>query len=373
MSKPIRVLHVIGKRPQGGIGAFLLNVHRRIDIEKVQFDYLINADENEGFFDKEVKKLGGKVYLLPELSYKNTFKYLIQLNKFLKQHREYNIIHGHSVNIGVFYFSLAKMYGIKNRIAHSHSTKYSNSKINSMRNFILQIPLKLLANHYFACSKEAGIFLYGKRAIKNNKVYIIKNAIECEEFRYNLSIREDIRKELGINNEIVIGNVGRFSKEKNHSFMLDIFSEINKKNSQSKLVLVGDGPLLEECKKKAEKLNIYKDVIFLGRRNDINKILQAIDVFILTSYFEGFGISLIEAQATGLLTFASDVVPEEVQVTENIHLLSIEKSPKDWADEINNKLEIFIRTDQSEVIKRNGFDIKIEVDKLEKYYIALNM
>lgn len=371
-NKKVRVLNIIGRRPTGGIGSVVYNYQNNFTDTNLEFDYMLFTEGNDGDFDKKVKYLGSKIYIMPSLKYFNIIKIFKEVSDFFKKKgKHYDIIHLHSINIGFICYPIAKKNGIKNLIAHSHSVVYSNNKFNSIRNRILCIPLKKWANKYFACSKDAGKFLFGETAIENKEVYIMNNAIDCEDFKYNEKIRLDVRKSLRINDELLIGNVGRFSKEKNHEFLIDIFLEIKRKKNNSKLLLVGDGETISKIKDKVTLNGIEDSVIFLGRRNDISSILQAIDIFISTSLFEGFGISLIEAQCSGLLTISSDIVPDEVKVTDNIYTYSLNDTPKLWADRIIFEYNNFYRKDQSDKIKQHGFDIKEEATKLQEYYNSL--
>jgi len=229
MKNQNKILHVIGKRPKGGVGTFLMNMHENIDTTKIQFDYLINESMQVGDFENKAKQLGGKVFVLPELNYRNTFKYLKELHDFYKNyHNNYEIIHFHSVNIAIFNFLFARRYGIKSFIAHSHSTKSSDKFINRIRNFFLQLPIKKICSSYLACSLQAATYLYGETNVLANKVVIIKNGINPDKFKFNLNTRKEKKKLMKIEDKFVIGHVGEFLPVKNHSYLIDIFNEIYK-------------------------------------------------------------------------------------------------------------------------------------------------
>lgn len=371
MGSRIKVLHVIGKRPKGGIGTFLINMHSNIDASKVQFEYLINAAISTGEFDQKVKALGGNVYVLPELTYKNTFKYLNELNKFFKEHNDYKIIHVHSVNIGLFNFLQANKYGIKHRIAHSHSTKYSNNLINGIRNFFLQMPINKLANIYFACGIEAGNFLFGKKCVKNGQVYIANNAINPQKFRFNRTLRGKVRNNLDINGKFVIGHVGAFLPQKNHTFLIDVFNDIQKKNKQAMLLLVGTGDLENQIRDKVQRLKLEESVVFLGSRNDVNELMQAFDVFLLPSLFEGVPLVGIEAQAAGLKCIMSDSITKEIKITELAEFISLATPPKEWANKVLKYMNGYNRRDTFEDILNAGYEVKAAARKLQDYYLNL--
>lgn len=371
MNNKIKILHVIGKRPKGGVGTFLINMHSNIDRSKIQFDYLINAPTPDGIFDIKVKALGGKVFVLPELRYKNIFKYLKELVHFFRENHDYKIIHVHSVNIAVFNFIIAKKYGIMYRIAHSHSVKYSDKVINSIRNFFLQLPVKRLANSYFACSIEAGVFLFGRKNVEENKVFIAKNAIEPMKFRYDNSIRERVRKKMLIDGKMVIGHVGAFLPVKNHSYLIDIFKEVYKKNNQAILILVGYGELEEEIKNKVNKLNLDKAVMFMGFRDDVYELMQVFDVFILPSLFEGLPLVGIEAQAAGLPCIFSETITQEVKITDLVVFKSIKAPPQEWADQIFECETHVQRSDTLSCIIEGGFEVRSVAEKLQRIYLDL--
>lgn len=370
MEYPVRVLHVLGKRPVGGVGTFLINMHKNIDRSKVQFDYLMNASYEEGEFDKTVKSLGGNVYILPELSYKNTLSYLKNLNVFFKKYNlKYNIIHVHSVNIGIFNFMLAKKYGIKYRIAHSHSSRYSDSFFKSLRNFLLQIPINRLSNIYFACSKKASDFLFGEK--NYNKVYIAKNAIETEKFIFDEDIRNDLRKKMNIEGKFVIGHIGAFLPVKNHEFIIDVFSEVYKNNQNAILILIGDGKLKEDMERKVKLLNLEKKVMFLGARTDVNKLMNVLDIFILPSLFEGMPLVGIEAQTNGLPCIFSESITKEIKIINNVRFKSIDENYKSWALEICNYEGLKRDNNSAKQVIEAGYDVKEVSNKLQDFYINL--
>ncbi|WP_339824847.1 glycosyltransferase family 1 protein [Paenibacillus sp. FSL R7-0163] len=372
MPDKIKVLHVIGKRPRGGVGTFLINMHSNIDTSKVEFDYLINANKNEdGDFDKIVRNLGGNVFVLPELKYQNTFKYLKDMRDFFSQNNNYQVIHLHTANIGIFTFAMALKFKIKYRILHSHNTKYSDKKINSIRNFVMQLPVKKMANIYFACSEKAGSFLFGKKNFDDGKVYIAKNAINANNFRYDEDKRLKVRTKLGFTDKIVLGHIGRFNIQKNHEFLIEVFKKAYEKNNQCVLVLVGDGELEEYIKEKVEKLNLQGSVFFLGNRKDVPDLLQAFDVFIMPSFFEGLPLVGIEVQAAGLPCIMSDSITDELKIIDTVEFISLEKDPQYWADRVLCKMND-IRKDTYESIVNAGYDSKKAASDLGDYYTKLS-
>ena len=366
MEKPIRILHIVPNMQMGGLETFIMNLYRNIDRNKIQFDFLVHYKERK-FFDDEIEKLGGKIYRLTLRDDNNIFKYIIELNKFYKRHPEYKIIHCHMSSIGFINFMVAKKNGIKNRIAHSHNN-LTDKTLKGRIKRIMMLPYKFVSTENFACSKSAGMFLFGKK-----KFEVIPNAIEIEKFDYNEDIRKKIRKELKINSDtLVIGHVGRFNVQKNHIFLVEIFEQIVRKYDNSKLVLAGDGELREEIKKIVKTKNIEDKVIFLGNRKDICDIYQAFDLFVFPSLFEGLGITLIEAQISGLKCFTSkNVVAEEAKITENLDYVDLNKNSNQWCELILSKVD-YQRKGQVENAKKYNFDVHVLAQKISDKYIKIS-
>lgn len=361
--EPIRILQILpGGHICGGIENFIMNYYRNIDRSKVQFDFLVHYDE-EGYYDDEIKALGGKIYYTNVRRDKNVIKYIKFLNKFFKEHKEYKIIHGHMPGLAPIYFFIAKINGIKVRIAHSHVTDTEKT----LKGFILKPIIKLIkyfSNTYFSCSQEAGKFMFGKK-----EFIIVKNAIDFEKFKFDQNKREKIRKQLKLNDEFVVGCIGRFNHQKNHTFLLDIFSEMLKIKSDSKLVLIGEGKLEDEIKEKARNLGILENIIFLGVKDNIQDYYNAFDIFVLPTNFEGLGIVLIESQVNGLQTFTSDIVPEETKVSKLIHFISLKNDASYWAKEIMK--EPYERQDVIVNVEEKHYNIKKEAQILQDMYIGL--
>ncbi|QDP41459.1 glycosyltransferase family 1 protein [Radiobacillus deserti] len=367
----IRVLHIVSTLSKSsGVMSFIMSYFRNINRGKIQFDFLYWQNDNNSFID-EIKELGGNVYLIPKPNISKKFWY--DFTAIFKENSgKYNIIHLHEVYLNMLIYPFLRKYNINHLIAHAHTTKYSDKKISSLRNRILCLPLKNTVSEYFACSKAAGEFYFGKTSKRDNEVKIINNAIDCDKFTFDKNTRMEMRNELDINKKFVVGHIGRFNAQKNHDFLIDIFFEIQKQKTNSLLVLVGIGPLEGKIREKVERLGIPEKVLFLGQRNDVSDILQAIDVFVLPSFFEGLGIVLVEAQAAGLDCFTSDIVPVEAKVTDRLKFLSLNLSAKEWAEKIIEETKSAKRVDEIEKIRDAGFDIRIEAEKLEKAYISLS-
>lgn len=362
MSEPIRVLHILQRMEAGGTQALLMNIYRKIDRSKIQFDFLVVYKEDQ-FYDEEIKQLGGNLYKMSFREDLNLFKFKQDLNLFFKKHKEYQIVHCHAYTFGYWCLKEAKRVGIQTRIVHSHSNGMTNDNKKIIKKIMQKLFLKY-STDYFACSEEAGRFLFGEKKFK-----ILPNAIDSSKFIASDKIRKNIRNELMLSDKFVIGHVGRFQPEKNHFFLLEVFCEINKLKNNSILLLIGSGPLEKKVKIRAKELNIEDKVIFLQNRKDINRIYQAMDVFIFPSLYEGLGIVAIEAQASGIPIVCSDRIPKETNITPLYERLSLSKKAKEWAIEsINISNHPFVHNDMSNYILESGFDLTLTVEMLQEFY-----
>ena len=325
MSSPIRILQVLAGMNRGGAETFIMNVYRKIDKTKVQFDFLLFREE-ECDFNEEILELGGKIYWIPRYSGKNHFKYIKAWKTFFKDHPEYKIIHGHVRSTASIYLKIANKNGLTT-IAHSHSTSSRGSQLERLVKKSFQLPIRYIADHLFSCSDEAGEWLYGRKSMKKDKYHLLKNAIDTKAFKYSRSIREEKRRELGIQNNKVIGHVGSFTPPKNHTFIIDVFKEIYGKDNDAVLLLVGDGKLRSSIEKKIKNMNLTESVVMTGVRSDVPELLQAMDIMVFPSLFEGLPVTLIEAQASGLPCIVADTITPEVGISDSLKFLSLERGP----------------------------------------------
>ena len=360
--KPIIVAQVMGKWVGGGVESVIMNYYRHLDHSKVQFDFICDEDSTRIPYD-EIKKLGGRVFLIPK--YQNLPKYLKALGKLLKEN-QYRIVHSNINTLSVFPLYAAKKAGVPVRISHSHSTSNPKEwKRNLIKN-ILRPFSKRYATDFFTCSEVAGRYLFGNKAFNQGEVKIIHNAIDVDKFKFDEVARKKLRQEFGIKDStVVIGHVGRFVQQKNHTFLVDVFKEYHEKNPDSKLLLVGSGPLEDEIKKRVEKLGLKDSVLFLGQRDDINKLYSVMDVFCLPSLYEGLPVVGVEAQAAGLPTIFSNGVSSEAIISKNAKIVAVQEVEAyiKKIDEVtqNNKQRM------SAAISEN-MSIKKEAIKLEKLY-----
>ena len=366
--KLIRILHMIGSLNIGGSQAMVMNLYRNIDRNKIQFDFIIDHPDERHFAD-EVKALGGKIYVMPGVKMTNIRQIRKAWDTFFKEHTEYKILHSHVRSYASIYLPIAK----KNQVftvIHSHST--ANGKgIEAIIKSVLQYPLRYQADYYMACSDKAGRWLFGKRILLSDKYKMFPNAIDGKRYVYNEQIRNNLRKKLGLKDEFVIGHVGRMTGAKNHVFLLDVFFEYHKQNNNSRLLLVGDGEEKSKIEEKCRKYHIEDSVIMVGNQSNVCDYYQAMDFFVFPSVWEGLGMVLIEAQASGLCCVASDTIPKETNIgSGKIMYLSLLESAKKWAETISD-VQISDRTDQLKYVKKSGYDITDNAKKMEEFYLNI--
>ena len=363
----IRVLHVVHAMNCGGIETLLMNIYRNIDRSKIQFDFLLHTDE-ECYYNEEIRSLGGQIYCIPSRR-EGIWKNIRALDVFLEKHKEYKIIHQHVSSLSYIEpTKRARKKGVPVRIIHGHNIQEGGSKIHEYIHKINRLNIHKNATDYFACSKLVAEWMYSKKQYRYQEYNIINNAIQTEQFTFSEEIRKQKREELNIQDKFVIGHVGRFNEQKNHGFLLDIFKEIYNQNKKAVLLLVGDGKLRGDIQEKVERLDLENQVIFMGVRSDVAELFQAMDAFVFPSLYEGLGIVLIEAQASGLKCFTSaKVVPEEVDVTGNVEFIALDKSSEEWASEIL-KSAYYIRENMKDKIIQGGYDLYHIVKQLEQWY-----
>lgn len=360
----IRVLHVLTVLNKGGLETMLMNYFRNMNKDEFEIHFLVHR--TSGFYEKEIIENKGYIHRVQALSYSpiKMKKYWQELNHFFSVNT-FDVVHVHSDLFGYFPLKAAQNNGQQVTIIHCHNTNSEGGFLKKEVGKILNNNIFSITKNYFACSLEAGKWMFG-----NHEFEVINNAIDSDEYRFNQSKRDLVRENLKIQN-ISIVNVGRFNLQKNHLFLLEVFSEIVKKNNNYKLFLVGDGELKTQILEKIKNLNLEGKVELLGVRSDIPELLQAMDIFLFPSLFEGLPVSLVEAQATGIKCVISDGVPiESILVEENVEVISLKENAELWADKIL-KIQNFERKDVSNIIKEKGYDIKENAKKLEEKYTQL--
>lgn len=368
--EPIRVLYVNGGiMSRGGIESYMMNYYRHLDRSKIQIDFIVHGFE-KGVYDDEVISLGGKIYNIPIKS-KDYFANIRALRKIFSS-GNYKIVHSHMDAMSIVVLKEAKKGGIPIRIAHSHNTKHlTNNKVKFLLNEFARKNITKYATHLFACSRVAGEWLFGYDSMKNRKVSIINNAIDIDKFKFDEKRRKELRKEYNIENNFVIGHVGRFDYQKNHMFLLEILKEVKLKISNSKLILVGDGHLREQILGKIEELNLKNDVIILSNRSDVNELNNMFDLFILPSLFEGLPVVAIEAQANGLSCIFSDTITKEVAINKNVIFVEKSNELEMWINKIIDvKNQFSNREADNKMLVQKGYCIKKEAEKLQQIYLS---
>ena len=367
MAQQIRILQVFTTLNRGGAEVNMMNYLRNMDCSKFQMDFLLHRSE-QGAFEEEVKEYGCQVFHVPALHPLKLNAYRKEVQSFFQEHSDYDIVHGQTSEIGAIIYEEAEKQKIPVIIAHAHLAKM-NWDVKSPFRLVWRRLTRQFADTYFTCSHDAAVWLFGKKGAK--RAWQMNNAIDTEIFRYNPAVRENIRRQLDLKKELCFLCVARFQKQKNHLFLLDVFSQIIKLQPDAKLFLVGDGELKTAIKKKIDDLNLQNSVLLLGLRSDVNVLLQAMDIFLFPSLFEGLGIAFVEAQAAGLRCIISEGVPSEAILVEDlVKVVSLKDSPKKWAEEII-AFSDYERKDTSPLILEKGYDIRENAKRLEQKYVEL--
>lgn len=360
METPIRILQVVTYMGRGGLETMLMNYYRHMDRSLVQFDFLTHRHDKADY-DDEIERLGGKIYHLPRLVPWSP-GYRHALNQFFLAHPECRIVHVHQDCLSSVILKAAKKSGVPVRIAHSHSSSQDKD---------IKYPIKLFykrfipryATQLFACGEDAGRWMFNGSDFK-----VLKNAIDVSSYKFQAERRALIRGSLGIpDNNLVIGHVGRFSYPKNHLYLLDVFASVHVKNPNTSLLLVGDGELRPQIEQKLQELGLKDAVILTGVRSDVPDLLQAMDIFVFPSLYEGLPVTLVEAQASGLPCVISSQIPVDCDLTTLIQRISLRENAMFWADKILEAEKT--RPDTSAEIAAAGFDIIQNAKWLQNYYL----
>lgn len=365
----LRVLHMTDILAyDSGVASVILNFIEGLDETKVQSDVAVTKKGDSGLYRK-VEEKGGQVHELPPITLSGTGTYKKALEILLSE-ESYDIIHGHVANSGFLYFPIAKRAGIHHRIIHSHNSRGSDSPIKAVRNQFLNRNLSTLANHFFACSTEAGDYLFADK-VPSEDVVVFPNGINTEKFAFSSTVRSNQRQLLGAEDvTIVIGHVGRMAAQKNQVFLLRAFAAYHRTIPDSLLCVLGDGPLKEDLIRQAENLNITQAVRFMGVQANPSPYYQAFDQFWMPSLFEGLPVSALEAQAAGLPCLLSDTVSRETNVSGFCSFFSTEtpRAVENWAESAMDTGLNHAREDGALLLKKAGFDVFSEGKRLTEVY-----
>ncbi len=372
MGQPVRILHILGNTQLGGAESRIMDLYRHMDRSVVQFDFVVHSKE-EGYFNEEIRKLGGRIFRVPRFRVLNYFSYCRAWKKLLQEHRdadgrsEFHMIQGHMTSTAAIYLPIARKCGIETTIAHARSAGVDKGLKGILTRF-LRRNLSKKADYLFTCSELAGISVFGKKAVEQGRTRFLPNAIDCQKFAPDPLVREKIRRELGIENCYVIGHVGRFHYAKNHEYLLRVFAELVKRKTRDYvLLLLGEGSGMEDIRILSRELGIGDKVYFLGNKSNINDYYQAMDYFVYPSRFEGMPGTIVEAQTAGLRCLMSDTICKEVIATELVTTRSIREDPGLWADEIEQHLQ-YQRSSRVDEMKELGFDVHGQAVLMTDFY-----
>lgn len=368
-NKRLSVLYVAEDlHRNSGVTSVIMNFVKHINDSQIQIDLLtyINGDED---ILQDIKKSGVKIFYINPLGLSNVFGFIKDISYFFETHK-YDIVHSHFCQIDSLVFDAAHKNGVKMCISHSHNTRLSDSRLKAIRNRMLCFGINRKADVWAACSEIAGMCLYGKQFISSSKKLIIKNGVDCNSYKYDEKKRERIRKEFSFtNNDIVLGHVGGFREQKNHSFLIHLMSELVRVDKHYKLLLVGDGDLKKQIESLTIDLGLSNNVVFAGTRNDVSDLLNAFDLFVLPSLYEGLPVVGIEAQANGLKCVFSSSITKEVDLFDNVYI-DLNAGYDKWVDEIL-RIDKMHNIENAYRMAEFGFDINSECERLKTFYLSV--
>lgn len=366
----MKVLVLITKMDRGGAETFVMNYMRHFNRDVIQYDFLVNRQE-PGAYEEEIQDLGGHIYRMSPMYPQYFARYKREFRAFIREHPEYRIIHSNLEERSYFPLRIASEEGVPVRIAHAHNVyRGVNPKMVFRDYFRSRLPPYVTDK--FACSLQAGKWLFGNGVLSDRRFKIVRNAIEVDRYAYRPKVREDLRMRLSLGQRLVVGNTGRLTGQKNQAFLMDVFSAVKKVRRDAVLLLVGEGELKRSLERKADELGIRSSVIFAGSVPDVEDYLQVMDVFVFPSLYEGLPLSMVEAQAAGLPCIASDRVPRSVKLTSSVSFLSLEDRPESWADKVLRSADSK-RCDRRDSVRQGGYDIRDAAPKLQDFYLsALN-
>ncbi len=357
---------VLASTNMGGAEMFVLNMLRNIDFERFHVDVAVCFEETGTGVGKEIISLGCKIYKLPYFRVYNYLSYKRAWKSFLKNNH-YDIVHGHMSNSASVYLRIAKKMGSAT-IAHSHSTGFRGNFMQKSIKKLFTINVGKVSDYWFACSPKAAEHLFGKSFVSYKNYYTIPNAINAEAYYFNENIARQIRKSIGVkDDEFLCGHVGSFTSPKNHSYLMEIFHALLKIRPNSKLLCCGDGVLMQSIKEKAASLGIIDRIVFSGVVHNCNEYMMGMDAFVFPSIYEGFGIAILEAEATGLPVVMSDAIPKDVILTDNVSQLSLNDNPNVWAKKIAG-IAVKNRESYNKFVADSKYNMRTSVDMIMSLY-----
>lgn len=374
MSEPKRVLHIVGGMNRGGAETMIMNIYRALDRKTLQFDFITHR-EDICDYDEEIRQLGGRIFYVPSIGASSPLTFVKRLTETIKRTGPYQAVHAHTDFQTGFAALAAKLAGVGVRICHSHNTAWKQSPswfdrlmLKGFRQLIFAFSTQLVA-----CGEDAGAFLFGQKKMKSARVEILPNGIDLDLFfQLEPDAKVEMKKQLNLHDKkIVIGHIGRFHKQKNHAFFIELAQTLKKQGVSFQLVLVGDGPLRHEIEADAEREGLKDDIVFTGVVSEVPQYMKAFDVFVMPSLFEGLPLVLVEAQASGLPCVISDHITEEVDLGCGlIKRKSLQASEHEWMKAV---LEAYYaespaqETITSQLAQR-GFDVKQNITRVMNVY-----
>ena len=386
MAETIRVLHVLGGVGLGGAESRIMDLYRQMDRSEIQFDFLVHSSalnpvstgsgkhthdsdayvRKPEFYDEEILGMGGHIYELPKFKVYNYPAYRKAVKNFFREHHEFRVVQGHMTSTAGIYLPIAKQSGVPVTVAHSRNAGVVKGPKGLATRFFRR-NLAQKADYCFACSELAGEDVFGRKAMEQNQVRIIHNAIDAGRFTYDAAKRTRMRERLGLADRLVIGHVGRFNYQKNHPYLTEVFAQLCRIRQDAALLLLGEGPDQNAVREKCRALGIEDKVRFLGNQRQPEDYYQAMDFFLLPSFFEGLPGVLVEAQAAGLKCLVSDTVTREAGITDLVTYLSIEQPAREWAKEIQKQCG-YDRADTCQIMKDAGFDVAAQAQAYRNFY-----
>lgn len=355
-----RVLCIMSNMNAGGAETFLMKIYYGLDKTKYQMDFCVTANEN--VYAEKILFMGGIIYTIPAKS-KNPIQSFYDIKKIVKDNNYKYVLRINEHSLSVIDLLAARIGGAQKLIMRS-SNSASGTRISTFLHILFRFLPKRIPDIKLAPSILAAEYTFGKKSVAKGNVIIMKNGLDVTKYSFSQIARNNIRKEFGINSEFIVGHVGRFNLQKNHTFILETFYQFLHIRPDAKLVLVGEGVLFETIIEKAKEMGIIDSCIFTGVRSDVNHILSAMDVFIFPSFYEGMPNTVIEAQTAGLPCVISDSITEEADITGLVQYVSLNESAENWAEKIS-KIRNVNRQKVSEQIKKSGYDINDVVRQFE--------
>lgn len=360
VNSPKRVLCIVSGMNRGGAETFLMKIYRALDKNKYQMDFCVTT---EGVYDEEIKAMGGKIFMIPQKS-KNPIKSFTAIKKIVKENQYKSVLRTCQHSLASIDLLAAKLGGAKKLIYRSSNAGITEKGFGKFINSLFSFLPKIIPNVKIAPSTEAAEFVFGKKAVSSGNVIIMPNCLDYDIFEFDMTKREKIRRQLNLEDKHIIGHVGRFNKQKNHYFLIDIFNDIHIKDNKAHLLLIGKGELENDIRDKINRMNLKEYVTIISPVNNVNEYYMAMDVLIFPSFFEGMPNVIIEAQATDLPCILSDTITKEANITGKLIYRSLSDDSQMWANYAIRAISD-IRNSNRKVYEEKGYIVKDMIGEYE--------